>query len=62
MLQRQMGKNGPKISAIGLGAWPIGGGMGPVEEAEAITTVRSAIDAGITFLNTAQAKIRSAKP
>jgi aryl-alcohol dehydrogenase-like predicted oxidoreductase len=55
MQQRQMGKDGPQISCIGLGAWPIGGGMGPVEEAEAIATVRSAIDAGITFLDTAQA-------
>ena len=55
MLQRQMGKDGPQISCIGLGTWPIGGGMGPVEEAKAIATVRSAIDAGITFLDTAQA-------
>ena len=55
MQLRQMGKNGPHISAIGLGAWPIGGGMGPVAEAEAIATVRAAIDCGITFLDTAQA-------
>ena len=55
MQLRQMGQDGPQISAIGLGAWPIGGGMGPVEEAEAIATVRAAIDAGITFLDTAQA-------
>ena len=55
MQLRQMGKNGPQISAIGLGPWPIGGGMGPVAEAEAIATVRAAIDCGITFLDTAQA-------
>ena len=55
MQQRQMGNNGPQISCIGLGAWPIGGGMGPVADAEAIATVRAAIDSGITFLDTAQA-------
>jgi len=55
MQQRQMGHNGPQISCIGLGAWPIGGGMGPIADSEAIATVRSAIDSGITFLDTAQA-------
>jgi aryl-alcohol dehydrogenase-like predicted oxidoreductase len=43
------------VSSIGLGAWPIGGGMGPVEEAQAISTIHAAIDGGITLLDTAQA-------
>ena len=55
MQLRQMGRDGPHISSIGLGAWPIGGGMGPVDEKEAIDTIRAAIDSGITFLDTAQA-------
>ncbi|MBT5832983.1 MAG: aldo/keto reductase, partial [Candidatus Latescibacteria bacterium] len=55
MQHRQLGKDGPEIPAIGLGAWPIGGGMGDLEEADSIATVRTAIDNGITLLDTAQA-------
>jgi aryl-alcohol dehydrogenase-like predicted oxidoreductase len=55
MEYRQLGKGGPEASVLGLGAWPIGGGMGPVEEALAIDIIRSAIDSGITLLDTAQA-------
>lgn len=55
MHKRQLGKDGPDVSVIGLGAWPIGGGMGPIDEPIAIATVQSAIDSGITLLDTAQA-------
>lgn len=55
MKTRQLGKNGPQVSVLGFGAWPIGGGMGAVDEAVAIATVRAAIDHGVTFLDTAQA-------
>ena len=55
MQTRQLGHNGPQVSCIGLGAWPIGGGMGPVAAGSAIATVRAAIDAGISLLDTAQA-------
>jgi aryl-alcohol dehydrogenase-like predicted oxidoreductase len=44
MKKRQLGNRGPDVSVIGLGAWPIGGGMGTIEEAVGIATVRSAID------------------
>jgi aryl-alcohol dehydrogenase-like predicted oxidoreductase len=43
------------VPAIGFGAWPIGGGMGAVDEADAIRTIHAAIDSGITLLDTAQA-------
>ena len=55
MERRQLGKNGDLVSVIGLGAWPIGGGMGRVEEKAAVDTVRTAIDNGITLVDTAQA-------
>lgn len=55
MRHRSLGKGGPRVPVIGLGAWPIGGGMGGVDEAEAIRTVRGAIDAGVTLVDTAQA-------
>ena len=55
MEHRQLGKDGPQVSVLGLGAWPLGGGMGQVDEATAIDTVRAAIDNGITLVDTAQA-------
>ena len=55
MNYRQLGKDGADIPVIGLGAWPIGGGMGNMDDRECIDTVRTAIDSGITLLDTAQA-------
>jgi aryl-alcohol dehydrogenase-like predicted oxidoreductase len=55
MDHRQLGQNGPDIPVIGLGAWPIGGGMGLVAEQNAISTIHAAIDSGITLIDTAQA-------
>jgi aryl-alcohol dehydrogenase-like predicted oxidoreductase len=55
MEYRQLGQNGPQVSVLGLGAWPIGGGMGLVNKELAISTIRTAIDAGITLVDTAQA-------
>jgi aryl-alcohol dehydrogenase-like predicted oxidoreductase len=54
MEYRQLGTNGPHIPVIGLGAWPIGGGMGAVDENNAIDTIHASIDAGITLIDTAQ--------
>lgn len=55
MEYRQLGKDGPQVPVLGLGAWPIGGGMGGVDEATAISTTHAAIDRGITLIDTAQA-------
>lgn len=49
-----LGKDGPKVSNICLGTWPIGGGMGAVEQKEAINAIHASIDNGINFLDTAQ--------
>lgn len=55
MNHRQLGKDGADIPVLGLGAWPIGGGMGNMDDRDSIDTVRTAIDSGITLLDTAQA-------
>ena len=55
MEHRQLGKDGPQVSVLGLGAWPLGGGMGQVDEKTAIATIQAAIDSGIALVDTAQA-------
>jgi aryl-alcohol dehydrogenase-like predicted oxidoreductase len=55
MEHRQLGKGGPDVPVLGLGAWPIGGGMGHVDEQAAIRVVQTAIDCGISLVDTAQA-------
>lgn len=59
MEYRQLGKDGPNIPVLGLGAWPIGGGMGRVDEQTAIALVRASIDCGISLVDTAQAYLAS---
>jgi aryl-alcohol dehydrogenase-like predicted oxidoreductase len=45
-----------KISRIGLGTWAIGGSMwGGTDEREALETIRTALDHGITLIDTAPA-------
>ncbi len=55
MEQRRLGKHGPEVPVICFGAWPIGGGLGHVDDATAIGTVQYALDHGITFIDTAEA-------
>jgi aryl-alcohol dehydrogenase-like predicted oxidoreductase len=54
MTFRSLGATGPKVPTIGFGAWPIGGGLGRVERAAAVATVRAAIETGITLIDTAE--------
>ena len=54
MKHRSLFKNGPEVSALGFGAWPIASGMGTVDEATAIRAVHAALDRGITLIDTAQ--------
>jgi len=47
------GKTGHTVTRIGFGAWAIGGSWGDVSEAEAKATLEAALDAGMTFIDTA---------
>ena len=53
MKQRQLGKHGPMVSAIGLGCWSFRNSYGPTTEAESHRTLAGALDLGIDFLDTA---------
>lgn len=54
MNKRQLGKEGPLVSAIAFGAWPIGGGLGTVPEEQGIAAVKAALEVGMTFIDTAE--------
>jgi aryl-alcohol dehydrogenase-like predicted oxidoreductase len=48
-----LGRNGPTVGEIGLGCMGMSPGVyGPNDEAEGITTIRAALDAGITLIDT----------
>jgi aryl-alcohol dehydrogenase-like predicted oxidoreductase len=49
---RTLGKNGPSVSDIGLGCMGMSDLYGPADDAESIATIRAALDAGITLLDT----------
>lgn len=52
MEQRQLGRAGPLVSALGLGCMGMSDLYGPADEAESIATLHAAIDAGINLLDT----------
>lgn len=53
MEQRPFGRTGIAVSAVGFGAWAIGGSWGEVAEDVARATLHRALDAGMTFVDTA---------
>jgi aryl-alcohol dehydrogenase-like predicted oxidoreductase len=50
-----LGRSGLNVSRICFGTWQFGGDWGPIERGDAIAAVRSALDEGVTFFDTAQA-------
>ncbi|HTG34725.1 MAG TPA: aldo/keto reductase [Thermoanaerobaculia bacterium] len=56
MQKRKLGKSNLEVSAIGLGCMGMSFGYGPPQdEQEMISLIRSAVDLGVTFFDTAEA-------
>ncbi|MCC3317428.1 aldo/keto reductase [Nocardia africana] len=50
--QTQLGKTGPKVGRIGLGAMGMSGAYGKSDETESIATIHAALDSGATLIDT----------
>lgn len=56
MQKRQLGKSGLEVSALGLGCMGLSYGYGPAtDKQEAIKLIRTAVELGVTFFDTAEA-------
>jgi aryl-alcohol dehydrogenase-like predicted oxidoreductase len=55
MKTRTLGRNGPTVSALGLGCMGMSEFYGPHSDAESLATLAYALDRGVTFLDTADA-------
>ncbi len=51
--KRNFGKERLQVSEIGLGTWQLGGDWGHVDEETAMATLATAVETGVTFLDTA---------
>jgi aryl-alcohol dehydrogenase-like predicted oxidoreductase len=49
--KRRVGRNGPEVTAIGLGCMSLSGVYGPSDDAAGTAFVQQAIDLGVTFLD-----------
>jgi aryl-alcohol dehydrogenase-like predicted oxidoreductase len=52
-MKRTLGKNGPSVSAIGLGCMGMSGAYGNSDEKESLATIERALELGHNFLDTA---------
>jgi len=53
MNARRLGKTGRLVSEIGFGAWGIGADWGAVDDRQSLAAMHAAVDAGVTFFDTA---------
>ena len=52
MKHLQLGKNGPMVSALGLGCMGMSDAYGPADRSESLKTLEAAVDAGINLFDT----------
>jgi aryl-alcohol dehydrogenase-like predicted oxidoreductase len=50
---RRLGRTGREVGVVGLGCWQLGGDWGTVSDTDALATLDAAVEAGVTFLDTA---------
>src|SRR5260370_20981601 len=55
MEHRKLGKNGPQVSALGLGCMGMSTAYGPADEQESLRVIRRYLELGGNFLDTAEA-------
>ncbi|QGQ20240.1 aldo/keto reductase [Cellulomonas sp. JZ18] len=53
MRTRVLGRTGREVGVVGLGCWQLGGDWGTVGDDTALEVLDAAVDAGVTFLDTA---------
>ena len=53
MEERILGRTGRAVSVVGLGTWQLGADWGEVADADALAVLDAAVQAGVTFLDTA---------
>ena len=53
MKKRKIGNSGPEVSEIGFGAWAIGGSWGKQSEEDSQLGLKTALDRGVNFIDTA---------
>src|SRR5438067_2808776 len=53
MKKRPFGKTGVRAGEVGLGTWQIGGSWGEVSEETAFAILRTAVETGVDFFDTA---------
>ena len=51
--KRTLGKSGIEVTKIGIGLWAVGGSWGQTDDRESLNTIDAALDAGVTFFDTA---------
>lgn len=56
MEYRNLGQTGIEVSSIVMGCWAIGGGFtwGPQDEKDSVDTIKTAVDMGVNFFDTAE--------
>jgi aryl-alcohol dehydrogenase-like predicted oxidoreductase len=48
-----LGRDGPKVGAIGYGAWGLSGDYGAADDEQSAATIRRALELGVTLIDTA---------